>query len=119
MRTSCGCYGWDSVSSATSDWDDCISLVSTLIKWFPTGAAWQRAWRSQGFGGGAMIGSPLATSLMAKFASPGDPGVWQTFVALAAIYFVFMMMGSFAYRVPLPGGGPPDGRRQPQRRAAR
>jgi len=59
-----------------------------------------------GFGGGAMIGSPLATTLMAKFASPGNPGVWQTFAALAAIYFVYMIMGSFSYRVPAFGWKP-------------
>jgi MFS family permease len=59
-----------------------------------------------GFGGGAMIGSPLATTLMGKFASPGNPGVWQTFVALAAIYFVYMILGSFSYRVPAFGWKP-------------
>ena len=83
-----------------------ISPVSTLIKWFPDRRGMATGMAIAGFGGGAMIGSPLATSLMAKFSSPGDPGVWQTFVALAAIYFVFMMMGSFAYRVPASGWRP-------------
>jgi hypothetical protein len=32
-----------------------------------------------GFGGGAMIGSPLAAELMKNFASPTDVGVMQTF----------------------------------------
>jgi nitrate/nitrite transporter NarK len=31
--------------------------------------------------------------------------VWQTFLALAAIYFVFMMGGAFAYRVPASSRG--------------
>src|SRR5450432_29826 len=83
-----------------------ISPVSTLIKWFPDRRGMATGMAIAGFGGGAMIGSPLATTLMAKFASPGDPGVWQTFVAFAAIYFVFMMMGSFAYRVPAFGWKP-------------
>ena len=52
-----------------------------------------------GFGGGAMIGSPLADMLMKHFATPTSVGVWQTFVTLAAIYFVFMMVGAFGYRV--------------------
>ena len=59
-----------------------------------------------GFGGGAMIGSPLATKLMAYFATPTSIGVWQTFVALSAIYFVFMLWGSLGYRVPPTGWKP-------------
>ncbi len=83
-----------------------ISPVSTLIKWFPDRRGMATGMAIAGFGGGAMIGSPLATTLMAKFASPVEPGVWQTFVALAAIYSVFMLMGSFAYRVPASGWRP-------------
>jgi MFS family permease len=83
-----------------------ISPVSTLIKWFPDRRGMATGMAIAGFGGGAMIGSPLATSLMAKFSSPGNPGVWQTFVALAAIYFVYMILGSFSYRVPASGWKP-------------
>ncbi len=83
-----------------------ISPVSTLIKWFPDRRGMATGMAIMGFGGGAMIGSPLATLLMAKFASPGDPGVWQTFVALAAIYAVFMFAGAFGYRVPATGWKP-------------
>src|SRR4029077_17472096 len=32
--------------------------------------------------------------------TPASVGVWQTFVAMGAIYFVFMMGGAFLYRVP-------------------
>jgi MFS family permease len=60
-----------------------------------------------GFGGGAMVGSPLADRLMKFFARPDSVGVWQTFLALAAIYFVFMMIGAFTYRVPPEGWSPP------------
>ncbi len=83
-----------------------ISPVSTLIKWFPDRRGMATGMAIMGFGGGAMIGSPLATLLMAKFASPGDPGVWQTFVTLAAIYAVFMFAGAFGYRVPATGWKP-------------
>ncbi len=44
-----------------------------------------------GFGGGAMIGAPLADKLMKFYATPTSVGVWETFVTLAAIYFVFMI----------------------------
>ena len=83
-----------------------ISPVSTLIKWFPDRRGMATGMAIMGFGGGAMIGSPLATMLMAKFATPVDPGVWQTFVSLAVIYAVFMFAGAFGYRVPATGWKP-------------
>jgi MFS family permease len=61
-----------------------------------------------GFGGGAMIGTPLADNLMNTFKSVESVGVWQTFFAMAAIYFVFMMGGALSYRLP-PAGWRPDG----------
>ncbi len=83
-----------------------ISPVSTLIKWFPDRRGMATGMAIMGFGGGAMIGSPLATKLMAYFASAGSVGVWQTFVVLAAIYTVFMLCGSLGYRVPPTGWKP-------------
>lgn len=90
-----------------------ISPVSTLIKWFPDRRGMATGLAIMGFGGGAMIGSPLATKLMGMFATPTDPGVWQTFVVLALIYAVFMTLGSLGYRVPAAdwkpaGWTPPD-----------
>lgn len=85
-----------------------ISPVSTLIKWFPDRRGMATGMAIMGFGGGAMIGSPLATLLMGQFKTATDPGVWQTFVAMAAIYLVFMMIGAFAYRIP-PVGWKPEG----------
>ncbi|MEX2160823.1 MAG: OFA family MFS transporter [Anaerolineales bacterium] len=77
-----------------------ISPVSTLIKWFPDRRGMATGMAIMGFGGGAMIGAPLADGLMRFFASPAGVGVWQTFLVLAAIYFVFMLGGAFGYRVP-------------------
>jgi MFS family permease len=77
-----------------------ISPVSTLIKWFPDRRGMATGMAIMGFGGGAMIGAPLADLLMKHFASPASVGVWQTFVVLAAIYFVFMLGGALSYRVP-------------------
>jgi MFS family permease len=77
-----------------------ISPVSTLVKWFPDRRGMATGMAIMGFGGGAMIGAPLANRLMTYFSSPTSVGVWQTFLVLAAIYFVFMMSGAFAYRVP-------------------
>jgi MFS family permease len=83
-----------------------ISPVSTLIKWFPDKRGMATGMAIMGFGGGAMIGSPLADLLMKTFATPTSVGVWETFLALAGIYFVFMIIGSFAYRVPPEGWKP-------------
>ena len=83
-----------------------ISPVSTLIKWFPDRRGMATGMAIMGFGGGAMIGSPLAADLMKHFASPTDVGVMQTFVVMALIYFVFMMAGAFGYRVPETGWKP-------------
>jgi len=85
-----------------------ISPVSTLIKWFPDRRGMATGMAIMGFGGGAMIGAPLADILMNFFRTPASVGVWQTFVAMAAIYFVFMVGGAFGYRLP-PANWRPDG----------
>ena len=85
-----------------------ISPVSTLIKWFPDRRGMATGMAIMGFGGGAMIGAPLADILMSYFAPRPTSGSGQTFVTLAAIYFVFMLGGAFGYRVP-PANWRPDG----------
>src|SRR5215203_5431492 len=85
-----------------------ITPVSTLIKWFPDRRGMATGMAIMGFGGGAMIASPLSDRLMKLFATPDSVGVWQTFVALAGIYFAFMMVGALAYRIP-PTGWKPAG----------
>ncbi len=94
-----------------------ISPVSTLIKWFPDRRGMATGMAIMGFGGGAMIGSPLANLLMNHFKTPVSAGVWETFVVLALIYFVYMMSGAFGYRLP-PEGWSPDGWKAPFRQKA-
>jgi MFS family permease len=83
-----------------------ISPVSTLIKWFPDRRGMATGMAIMGFGGGAMIGAPLANILMKHYATPTSVGVWETFVTLGVIYFVFMLIGAFSYRVPASGWKP-------------
>ncbi|MDR3453125.1 MAG: OFA family MFS transporter [Rhodoferax sp.] len=83
-----------------------ISPVSTLIKWFPDRRGMATGMAIMGFGGGAMIGAPLAAELMKHFATPTSVGVMQTFLVLAAGYFVFMMGGAMSYRIPASGWKP-------------
>jgi MFS family permease len=85
-----------------------ISPVSTLIKWFPDRRGMATGMAIMGFGGGAMIGAPLANLLINSFKSATDVGVWQTFVVMGVIYFIFMTIGAFSYRV-TPPGWKPDG----------
>jgi len=85
-----------------------ISPVSTLIKWFPDKRGMATGMAIMGFGGGAMIGAPLADRLIKLFATPTSVGVKETFLALGVIYFVAMLAGAFLYRIP-PTGWTPAG----------
>jgi MFS family permease len=91
-----------------------ISPVSTLIKWFPDRPGLATGMAIMGFGGGALIASPLSNKLMSLY-DPGfvatEPGavasghsLSQTFLTLGAVYLVFMLVGSLLIRVP-PGHG--------------
>jgi MFS family permease len=82
-----------------------ISPVSTLIKWFPDRRGLATGLAIMGFGGGAMVGAPLANQLMSYFASGDDVGVWQTFLILGVIYFIAMTLGAFGYRLPPTAAG--------------
>ncbi len=90
-----------------------ISPVSTLIKWFPDHRGMATGFAIAGFGGGTLIGAPLADFLINYFKTPTSVGVWQTFVAMGLIYFVFMMIGAFGYRVPPRVGARMAGRLRP------
>ncbi len=83
-----------------------ISPVSTLIKWFPDRPGLATGMAIMGFGGGAMIGSPLAIKLMAHFHNSTDTGVGKTLLVMGTVYLVFMMFGVFSVRVPRKGWKP-------------
>jgi MFS family permease len=82
-----------------------ISPVSTLIKWFPDRPGLATGLAIMGFGGGAMIGSPLGTRLMAIYKPTGYP-ISATWVTMGILYFAFMMFGVFTVRVPREGWKP-------------
>ena len=95
-----------------------ISPVSTLIKWFPDRRGMATGMAIMGFGGGALIGAPLADLLINHFKAPGAAGVWQTFVTLGIIYFIFMMGGAFGYRLPPSSRWRPEGWQPPATKVA-
>ena len=86
-----------------------ISPVSTLIKWFPDRRGMATGFAIMGYGGGAMIGAPIAVALMKHFGG-GDSsqGVATTLIVMGILYFIVMSAGAFGIRIP-PSGWKPTG----------
>ncbi|GAA0607858.1 OFA family MFS transporter [Kribbella sandramycini] len=93
-----------------------ISPVSTLIKWFPDRPGLATGLAIMGFGGGALVASPLSRQLLGTYDAAYDPNVSSSvasggalvglFVTLGLGYFVIMMFGVFNIRVPAEGWKP-------------
>lgn len=90
-----------------------ISPVSTLIKWFPDRPGLATGLAIMGFGGGALIASPVSTQLLQRFDTGFDPAtkgavasgsaLASTFVVLGVVYLLFMLFGAAMVRVPPEG----------------
>ena len=85
-----------------------ITPVSTLIKWFPDRRGMATGMAIMGFGGGALIASPLSQRLLDHYKSATSVGVAESFITLGLVYFVAMLFGAFLFRVP-PAGWAPAG----------
>ena len=83
-----------------------ISPVSTLIKWFPDRPGLATGLAIMGFGGGALIASPLSSTLLETFASNPVDAIVPSFLTLGAVYLVSMMIGAFVVRLPAEGWQP-------------
>lgn len=83
-----------------------ISPVGTLIRWFPDRRGMATGMAIMGFGGGALIGSPLGVSLMSFFETDSSVGVAPTFITMGILYFISMCLGAFVVRVPAEGWKP-------------
>lgn len=93
-----------------------ISPVSTLIKWFPDRPGLATGLAIMGFGGGALVASPLSRQLLSQYDSAYDPDVSSSvagggalvglFLTLGIVYFAIMMFGVFNIRVPAEGWAP-------------
>ncbi len=91
-----------------------ISPVSTLIKWFPDRPGLATGMAIMGFGGGAMIASPLSSTLLGWYDSSYDTAtglasgsaVAKLFVTLGLVYLVVMLFGAWLVRVPADGWAP-------------
>lgn len=85
-----------------------ITPVSTLIKWFPDRRGLATGFAIMGYGGGAMIGAPIAVALMKHFSAGGGQGVAPTLMAMGVLYVIVMSAGAFGFRV-APNGWKPAG----------
>ena len=85
-----------------------IAPVSTLMKWFPDRPGMATGMAIMGFGGGALIGGPLAEELMKHFASSTSVGAHEAMLVMAGLYSIAMLFGAFIVRVP-PEGWKPEG----------
>jgi len=93
-----------------------ISPVSTLIKWFPDRPGLATGLAIMGFGGGALVASPLSRQLLSYYDPAYRPSVASSvasghalvllFVTLGVTYFVIMMFGVVNVRVPREGWRP-------------
>ena len=83
-----------------------IAPVSTLVKWFPDKPGMATGMAIMGFGSGAMVGAPFGVELMGHFKTAASVGVQETFLVMAACYFVMMNFGTLIVRVPAAGWKP-------------
>ncbi|GAA1899099.1 OFA family MFS transporter [Lapillicoccus jejuensis] len=93
-----------------------ISPVSTLIKWFPDRPGLATGLAIMGFGGGALLASPLSRQLLQAYDASYKPSVSSStadghaltllFVTLGVVYFLVMMVGVANIRVPATGWTP-------------
>lgn len=93
-----------------------ISPVSTLIKWFPDRPGLATGMAIMGFGGGALIASPLSTRLLSLYdpsydstvtgSAPAGSAVALLFLTFAVVHALFMSYGAATIRVPAPDWTP-------------
>ena len=84
-----------------------IAPVSTLMKWFPDRPGLATGLAIMGFGGGALIASPMSNSLMALFGGGTETenlaaGLVPTFITLAISYAFIIAAGAYVIRLPHP-----------------
>ncbi|WP_456072987.1 L-lactate MFS transporter [Enteractinococcus helveticum] len=88
-----------------------IAPVSTLMKWFPDRPGLATGLAIMGFGGGALIASPMSNSLMALFGGGTETenlaaGLVPTFITLAISYAFIIAAGAYVIRLPHPDWKP-------------
>ncbi|OFI37639.1 MFS transporter [Arthrobacter sp. SW1] len=91
-----------------------ISPVSTLIKWFPDRPGLATGMAIMGFGGGALMASPVSTALLKLYDPGSDAPNWvasgdavgKLFLTLGLVYLAYMVFGALTVKVPADGWKP-------------
>ena len=84
-----------------------ISPVSTLIKWFPDRPGLATGLAIMGFGGGALIASPLSDALLNSYGDSPADAIAPAFLTLGGrSTSSCMMLGAFIVKVPADGWRP-------------
>lgn len=73
-----------------------VAPVATLMSWFPDKPGLATGMAIMGFGGGALLASPLANAMLDAF--EGDDAVAKVFLVLAAMNLVLMLWGASVIR---------------------
>src|SRR5690625_7853495 len=81
------------------------------MNWFPDRPGLSTGLAIMGFGGGALMASPVSNSLMVLFGGGTETedlaaGLVPTFITLAISYAVIITAGAYVIRLPHPGWKP-------------
>ena len=80
-----------------------VAPVTMLMRWFPDRPGMATGLAIMGFGGGALVASPLSVGLMKFFSAETTNGVFEAFVAMGVIYTIVIMLASVIVKVPKEG----------------
>lgn len=79
-----------------------LAPVSTLMAWFPDRPGLATGMAVMGFGGGALVASPLTSLMLDRYASTPAQALVPALLTLAAGYAVLMSLGVLVMRTPPP-----------------
>jgi len=79
-----------------------VAPVATLMRWFPDRPGLATGMAVMGFGGGALLASPLATTMLSGFGRTEADSLAPTLVVFAALNVVLMLLGAAVIRTPHP-----------------
>jgi len=80
-----------------------VAPVTMLMRWFPDRPGMATGLAIMGFGGGALVASPLSVGLMKLYSCETTNGVFETFLTMGVIYMLIIMISSIIVRVPKEG----------------
>jgi MFS family permease len=83
-----------------------VTPVAMLVRWFPDRRGFAAGLAIMGFGGGALIGAPLAVALIDSFKSDVSVGVTEALLVMGLAYAAAIAGGALIARMPPAGCNP-------------